>query len=189
MEEQKLEAMRKQEKESKRLGGRMLNILGKLQRNQTHRDMSTSGIELGTLRARILINNVYNNKSLYCMSMTRQHTEDEVGVDLARMLMINKTVRKIELEGNKLGPKTAREFAYLLRLTTTLKYLDVENNQLTSDGDDISGVLALADALKVNKSLVSLNMANNNLDDVVGKAIVEALEHNYTLIDLEFGFN
>ncbi len=71
MEDQKLEAMKRQEEESKRLGGRMLNMLGKLQRNHTARDVTTTGIELGTLRARILINNVYSNTSLSCLAMTR----------------------------------------------------------------------------------------------------------------------
>jgi hypothetical protein len=76
--------------------------------------MSTSGIELGTVRGRILVNNLFANTSLMCLSMTRQLMEDEIGVDLARMMMINGTVRKLELEGNKFGPRTAQEFGYLL---------------------------------------------------------------------------
>jgi len=69
---------------------------------------------------------------------------------LARMLMINKTVRKLELEGNKLGPKTAREFGHLLRITKTLKFLDLDNNMLTNDGDDTSGLFVFIEALKTN---------------------------------------
>jgi hypothetical protein len=121
--------------------------------------------------------------------MTRQLTEDEIGVDLARMLMINTTVRKLELEGNKLGPKTAREFGYLLKITKTLKFLDLDNNMLTNDGDDTSGLFTFIEALKSNKTLLSLNMANNRLDEGIGKAFEEALAVNYSLIDFEFGFN
>jgi len=61
LEEQRILAMAKQEEESKRLGGRMINLLGKLQRNSTARDLSTSGIELGTVRGRILVNNLFKN--------------------------------------------------------------------------------------------------------------------------------
>lgn len=92
----------------------MLNILKKLQCDQTHRDLTTSGIELGTVRSRILIQNIVPNSTLSCLSMNRKLIEDEIGVDLARMTMVNKNVRKIELEGNKLGPKTAREYGYAL---------------------------------------------------------------------------
>lgn len=106
----------------------MLNILGKLQRNETHRDLTMAGIELGTTRSRILVNNIVPNTSLMCLTMCRAMVEDEVGIDIARMLMLNKTVRKVELEGNKLGPKTARELGHLLKITTTLKFIDLDNN-------------------------------------------------------------
>jgi Ran GTPase-activating protein (RanGAP) involved in mRNA processing and transport len=95
----------------------------------------------------------------------------------------------LELEGNKLGPKTAREFGYLLKITKTLKFLDLDNNMLTNDGDDTSGLFAFIEALKSNKTLLSLNMANNRLDEGIGKAFEEALAVNYSLIDFEFGFN
>ena len=143
----------------------MLGMLGKLQRNSTPRDMTLSGIELGTIRARILINNILHNESLMCVSMNRKLIEDEVGVDIARMLMLNKNIRKVELEGNKLGPKTAREFGHMLKISKIMKFIDLDNNMLTSDGDDTSGLIFFIEALKENKTLMSLNVANNKLDD------------------------
>ena len=56
------------------------------------------------------------------------------------MLLTNKTLRKIELEGNCLGMQTARVFALALRKNTTLKYLDLESNNLTHDGEESGGV-------------------------------------------------
>ena len=181
--------MAKQEEESKRLGARMIGMLSKLQRNSTPRDMTLSGIELGPIRAKILITNLVYNTSLSCLSMNRKLVEDEVGVDLARMLMLNKHVRKLELEGNKLGPKTAKAFGDVLRHSKTMKFIDLDNNLLTSDGDDMTGLQYFIEGLKENKSLLTLNMANNRLDDQMGKCFVEALEVNKTLIDFEFGFN
>ena len=165
----------------------MLNMLGKLQRNETPRDLTCSGIELGTTRVRILATNIVPNTSMMCLSMCRKLIEDEVGCDLARMLLINKSIRKLELEGNKLGPKTARELASVLRISKTLKFLDLDNNMLTTDSDDTTGLLAFIEALKVNKTLLSLNVANNRLDENIGRAFMEALEVNHTLIDFEFG--
>jgi hypothetical protein len=60
---------------------------------------------------------------------------------------------------------------------------------LTNDGDDATGLYVFVEALKTNNSLLSLNMANNRLDENVGKALVDALEVNFALIDFEFGFN
>lgn len=47
----------------------------------------------------------------------------------------------------------------------------------------------LCEALKKNKSLISLNIANNKLDAEIGKEFKAVLEINQTLIDFEFGFN
>ena len=44
-------------------------------------------------------------------------------------------------------------------------------------------------ALEGNKSLLSLNMANNRLEASIGTLFKTCLEKNKTLIDFEFGFN
>ena len=120
----------------------------------------------------MLANNIVENTSLSCLHMSRKMLDDEVGVDLARMLMLNPNVRKLELEGNKLGPKTSEHFGHLLKLSKTLLFLDLENNMLTNQGDDTSGMYYFIEALKDNKTLMSLNMGNNNLDDNIGRAFV-----------------
>ena len=50
------------------------------------------------------------------------------------MLYNNKTLRKIELEGNLLGPKSATELGKALKLNSSLIFLDLSSNQLTMDG-------------------------------------------------------
>jgi hypothetical protein len=67
--------------------------------------------------------------------------------------------------------------------------LDFENNYLTADKDDDEGMLLFIEQLKTNTTLRSLNVANNRLDDKIGKAFVECLKVNYSLINLEFSFN
>jgi hypothetical protein len=105
------------------------------------------------------------------------------------MLMVNKNIRKLELEGNKLGPRTSKEFSHVLKVNKTLQFLDLENNSLTTDGDDPNGLISFVQALKHNESLLSLNVANNRLDETIGKAFEECFAVNRTLIDFEFGFN
>ena len=47
------------------------------------------------------------------------------------MLVKNKTLRKLELEGNLLGPNSARAFGEALKVNKTLRVLDLESNSLT----------------------------------------------------------
>jgi hypothetical protein len=106
------------------------------------------------------------------------------------MLVDNNVLRKLELEGNLLGPNSAREFGKALKINKTLLLLDLESNQLASeDGGDPSGVIEFAKALCHNKHLLSLNVAFNQLKEECGKAFEDTLERNLIIIDFEFGFN
>jgi hypothetical protein len=84
----------------------MLIMLKNLQSDNTPKEYSVSGLNLGAVRCRILASNVAFNKSLTVLHLSRKGIEDDEGVDLAKMLIVNKTLRKLELEGNKLGPKS-----------------------------------------------------------------------------------
>jgi hypothetical protein len=77
------------------------------------------------------------------------------------MLLTNNTLRKLELEGNNLGQLTAYAFGKALRRNQGLKFLDLENNQLTVDKAYFGGVNDIFKSLETNETLLSLNMANN----------------------------
>ena len=62
------------------------------------------------------------------LHLARKMIQDADGVILAEMLLENKTLRKLELEGNLLGPMTARKFGEVLMVNKTLRFLDLENN-------------------------------------------------------------
>jgi hypothetical protein len=51
------------------------------------------------------------------------------------------------------------------------------------------GMDVFCKALVQNKTLISLNVANNGLQQEVGKKFEAMLKENLTLIDFEFGFN
>ena len=168
----------------------MLTLLKKLKDDETPRDYSLAGCELGGPRTSILAKVVAYNSTLSCLHLSRKNIIDVDGIELARVLFSNKTLRKLELEGNQLGPKSAKEFGLALKVNTTLRFLDLESNQLTMGNEDTSGVQHyLIDALRTNTSLLSLNVANNQLDEGLGRDFKDMLEVNQTLIDFEISFN
>ena len=71
---------------------------------------------------------------------------------------------------------TARVFALALRKNTTLRYLDLESNNLTNDTEENNGVEEMIQALAVNKTLLSLNLANNRLDAQIGRQFVDLFD-------------
>jgi hypothetical protein len=95
----------------------------------------------------------------------------------------------MELEGNQMGPNCAIEFGKALKNNKTLKFLDLESNQLTHDGQDFKGIYELVEFLDHNTTLLSLNLANNQMDEECGRMFREKMETNLTLIDFDFSMN
>jgi hypothetical protein len=62
------------------------------------------------------------------LHLARAAIKDEDGVDVAKILYTNKVLIKLEMEGNNLGPRSAKEFGKALRINKTLLYLDLESN-------------------------------------------------------------
>ena len=74
------------------------------------------------------------------------------------MLVSNKTLRKLELEGNLIGPQSARAFGKSLKKNFTLRVLDLESNQLTQDSQDLHGIY---DFVKVSIGAVDCLKSND----------------------------
>lgn len=79
-----------------------------------------TGLELGASKTSMLAKNIKINESLLSLHMGRKNIPDTDGIQLAQMLNTNKTLRKLELEGNNLGPKSISEFGKMLKYNTTL---------------------------------------------------------------------
>merc|ERR1712100_954624 len=73
-----------------------------------------------------------------------------------------------------------------LAVNQALRCLNLESNNITSSGNDQSGVIAIAEALETNKHLRVLNLARNQLTLQGGERLVKALQQNdtVTLVDL-----
>jgi len=100
--------------------------------------------------------------------LSRSNIQDSEGNELAKILYNNRTLRKLELEGNQLGPDTASAFGKALKINTTLKSLDLENNSLCGE-EKFEGMIEFIKALETNNSLISLNIGKNKLEEPIGE--------------------
>ena len=96
-----------------------------------------------------------------------------------------KKLRRLELEGNFFGPETATAFADALKKNNTLRYLDLENINLTEQDKNIEGMKNLFLGLQSNTMLISLNFAINYLTPDIGSQIIDMFRTNKTIINLE----
>ena len=167
----------------------MLGTMQKLEFDDTPHSVSLAGLILGGPRTQIFAKLVAHNSTVKTLDMSRKGIEDKEGQDLGRMLLSNKVLRKLELEGNVLGLQTARAFAKVFRTNKTLKYINLESNNLSHDGEENGRVEDMISALATNQTLLGLNLNNNRLDEGLGRQFVDCLHQNHTLIDFEFDQN
>ena len=166
LEQDKARRMMEEEQERSRLAGKINIISQNLKNNTSPAQYSLSGIELSSATLGIICNDSKHNKTLKCLHLAKKKINDAMGIKLADMLIDNKALLKLELEGNLLGPKTALEFGKVLKESNkTLRYLDIENNYLTNSGASYDEVKSFSDCLLTNKTLLHLNLGNNGMNE------------------------
>jgi hypothetical protein len=180
---------KEQEQEQNKLEAKLQLMFYDLQLNKTPFEYTLSGTKLNNVQCRMLTQNVAFNSTLLSLHLSRKGINDTEGVWIAKMLGKNSTLRKLELEGNNLGQLSAYEFGRTLKDNKTLKFLDLESNQLTSDGTNLGGISEFIKFLLHNKSLISLNLCNNQLEPPSGEQIKNNLESNWTLMDFDYSMN
>ena len=127
-------------------------------------------MELGPIRTSILAKWMSQCNSLLTLDLNRMNIQDEEGKTLAMYLRKNKSIRSVSLEGNICGVKTAAEFGKTLKMNVTLKSLNLENNLLAAEnGSDPIGIYEFAEFFPQNTTLLSLSVANNQLDYKIGE--------------------
>lgn len=102
-----------------------------------------------------------------------------------RCLYLKKNLRSLFIEDNRYKTKT---YEYLARTLCDKKIYLAELSLKFSNIDYIA-ICSLERALKLNRTLISLNLYSCNLSDNSGAKLIEALEFNNVLIDLNLGFN
>ncbi|KAK3266723.1 hypothetical protein CYMTET_24681 [Cymbomonas tetramitiformis] len=136
------------------------------------------------------------NGSLNTVNLSYNFIGDEGAKALAVALtpnmegVFNRFLNTLDISGNNIGPDGAKALAVALTpnedgvFNESLNTLNLDRNQLCGvdgDGDgtsDASGIKALANALASNKSLNTLNLADNNIGPDEAKALALALTPN-----------
>ncbi|GLD91538.1 hypothetical protein PINS_up000071 [Pythium insidiosum] len=95
---------------------------------------------------------------------------------VARVLMTNRTVKRLVLREHAIGDQGAIAIAELLRHNSTLEYIDLYSNDITDVGAE-----ALAAALYGHESLVHLSLWSNLISNRGAAAFANALRHNRRL--------
>ena len=129
---------------------------------------------------------------------------------IVSMLGKNQSLEKLLIQHNYLKTKGAELMVRALKLHTEMKYLDISANEIESEGfmyfcelfsqkpshllqnlhvrkNDIKGeeVRNFPASLQDNTNLLYLDLADNLLDDSVGKPLVDLLQNeNYIIEDL-----
>eukprot|EP00747_Dinoflagellata_sp_TGD_P163702 gnl/TRDRNA2_/TRDRNA2_182671_c0_seq1.p1 gnl/TRDRNA2_/TRDRNA2_182671_c0~~gnl/TRDRNA2_/TRDRNA2_182671_c0_seq1.p1 ORF type:complete len:415 (+),score=143.77 gnl/TRDRNA2_/TRDRNA2_182671_c0_seq1:66-1247(+) len=180
---------REEEEQRKKMEGGLDQILDALMRNVSASHITVCGIELSSVRLRLLTKAMEGNYSCMSLDLSRKGLCDEDGLSLAGMLEKNLHLQKLECEGNNLGKKAAEAIGEALKTNESLRALNLESNNLTASGNDQTGIIELANALKVNKSLRVLQLAKNGITAQAGEYFVKAIEANESLILVDLSGN
>mmetsp|Transcript_32345 Transcript_32345/g.68919 ORF Transcript_32345/g.68919 Transcript_32345/m.68919 type:complete len:390 (-) Transcript_32345:52-1221(-) len=189
LEQQRKEQERKrreEEEQRKKMEGGLDQILDALTKNVSAPHITVCGIELSSVRLRLLTQAMEPNYSCMSLDLNRKGLNDEDGVSLAGMIASNTHLQKLECEGNNLGVRAAEAIGEALTKNPCLRSLNLESNNLTASGNDQKGVLKLADALRENRSLRVLMLSKNGITAQAGEYFVKACEANdmLALVDL-----
>jgi len=170
----------------KKMEGGLDQLLDALTRNASAQHITVCGIELSSVRLRLLASAMMENTSCMSLDLNRKGLGDEDGLSLAGMLEKNTYLQKLECEGNNLGVKAAENIGHALAKNDSLRSLNLESNNLTASGNDQKGIIELANALRENRSLRVLMLSKNGITAQAGEYFVKSVEANemLTLVDL-----
>jgi hypothetical protein len=128
------------------------------------------------------------NTSLRGLDLCDCQLGDDVGIEVGNCLKLNRTLHRVDLDHNRLGPKSLAAIAAGLQSNASLVSLSLEHNPLAGDDPtlpDHAGFAALSEALKTNRSLLSLNLFQVSLGGPGGKLLREGVEGNPALRTLQ----
>ncbi|MBU6140918.1 MAG: hypothetical protein KGP29_05145 [Proteobacteria bacterium] len=101
--------------------------------------------------------------------------------DLAVELERNTTLKSLDLADNDIKASGGKDLAGALRRNITLEALNLSGNEI-----GVSGAEHLAGALKINRTLTSLNLRWNKIGDEGARHLSDVLKINTTLESLYF---
>ena len=147
-------------------------------------------LDLDSVTARVLAKDMWANNTVTCLDLSSNQLNDHAGSYLARILKRNFTLKKLELCNNMFGSRTCAAFGESLKIHNSLVYLSLDSNPLVDpETQDVSGLKMMADALRTNTTLTSLNLWRTHVPEDGGNHLANAMEDNNTLLFMEIGKN
>jgi len=122
-----------------------------------------------------------NNSTLETLNLhlTRPaNVKTEVATVLCKALSSNMQLVTLDLSNTDLGPKAVEMLNQILKSNTSLKTLKLVATGLGESGAD------LAETLRVNKSLATVDLSHNDIGDNGGRKIARALAENMSISKL-----
>jgi len=147
-------------------------------------------LDVNSVTARVLAKAMWANNTITCLDLSSNELNDHAGSYLARILKRNFTLKKLELDNNLFGVRTCVALGESLKINTSLVYLSLDSNPLVDDEvSDVSGIKAMADSLRTNTTLTSLNLWRTRIPQEGGVCLANGIEQNNTLLFCEMGHN
>lgn len=145
-------------------------------------------MDVNSISARSLAKSMWTNSTITCLDLSSNQLNDHSGAYLARILKKNNSLKKIELDNNLLGPHSCMAFGNSLKVNTSLIFLSLDSNPITAGGD-LNGIKTLAEALRVNKYLTTLNLWRTGITSAAGTTLASCIEDNDSLLFCDIGHN
>ena len=144
-------------------------------------------IDVNSVTARSLAKAMWSNTTITCLDLSSNQLNDHAGSYIARILKRNKTLVKIEIDNNDLGPVACKAFGEALQVNKTLQTLILDSNPLASKSSQ--GMLTLAESLRKNTTLVTLNVSRCGIDAETGHELANCMEENDKILFLDIAYN
>lgn len=149
-----------------------------------HLKLSFCGKELDAIGIKILAEELMLNRSVRSLELKGTDLGKSEVTLLAEMLEVNKTLKSLCLWKNGLDKEAGKILGKALAANQTLQHLNLGRNELGEEGGK-----ALANGLEWNRALQSLSIWCNQLGEEAGIAIAEVLRINRTLKELDLSGN
>ncbi len=102
--------------------------------------------------------------------------DESGGVLVARVLQLNRSVKRLIVPDHGIGNRGANAIADMLRVNHTVEYIDLYGNDI-----DDEGCISIANALYGHESLRELLLWGNRITDKGAIALAQALQSNRTI--------
>lgn len=149
-------------------------------------EVSLSDCMLSEEGAKVLLTGLFGNTTVKVLDLKGNNLRSTGAEVLGKLLVHNKTLRRLVLEWNALGVwgEAFSLFCDGLACNTVLTQLDLRNNQINHHGASELGL-----ALKHNNTLEMLDLRWNIIGLLGGRSLLKALQKNKSIVQLELAGN